>query len=285
VGSSVKPMLVEMGFEVLAPEREFLYDSPESLLPLIENASIVIHLAGAPIATRWTRKYKDEIYHSRVSTTKNLAKAISMASAKLKLFLCASAVGIYPDSGLHDEFIEKTGTGFLARVCSDWEKASCEVPHEVRVVNLRFGLILGSNGGALPKIVFPFRFYSGAWFGSGLQWISWVHLLDAVEIMRFVIINSAITGPVNVVAPNPIRSKEFTRLLSSVLNRPAWLPVPEFVLQCLLGEGATVLTRGQASVPKKLLDAGYQFLYPDLFDALKNLLKGSGSAKQKLHCL
>jgi len=272
-GSALKPMLLEMGYEILSPPRALLYGSPEKLVSFVGGAQVIIHLAGAPIAARWTKKYKNAIYQSRIITTTNLARAISLSRAKPELFISSSAVGIYPDNGLHDDYTGETSGSFLARVCSDWEEASRSVPSGVRVVNLRFGIVLGAGGGALPKMAFPFRFFTGTTFGSGNQWISWVHLLDVLEIVRFVIRHSEIQGPVNVVSPKPISHKEFIRNIAAVTGRPAWVQVPEFALKCLLGEGATVLTRGQAAVPQKLLDAGYRFLYPDLTDALTNLLK------------
>jgi len=279
VGSALKPMLLGMGYEVLTPGREILYGPPEKLVSLMESAKVIVHLAGAPIAARWTRRYMNEIYQSRIITTTNIAKAVSFAGAKPELFISSSAVGIYPDNGLHDDYTGETADGFLAKVCLNWEKASGEVPEGVRVVNLRLGLILGLEGGALPKMVLPFRFFAGTRFGSGKQWVSWVHLQDVLEIVRFAIQNPEINGPVNVVSPNPIRHDEFLRTISSVTGRPAWLQVPEFALKWLLGEGAAVLTRGQAAVPKKLIEMQYRFLYPDLFDALTHLLRNPNSAK------
>ncbi|HSV75964.1 MAG TPA: TIGR01777 family oxidoreductase [Bacteroidales bacterium] len=273
VGSALKPMLLGMGYEVLTPEREILYGPPEKLVPLMESAKVIVHLAGAPIAARWTKRYMNEIYQSRIITTTNIAKAVSLADAKPELFISSSAVGIYPDHGLHDDYTGEAADGFLAKVCLDWEKASWEVPGGVRVVNLRFGLILGSEGGALPKMVLPFRFFAGTRFGSGKQWVSWVHLHDVLEIVRFAIQNPELNGPVNVVSPNPLHHDEFIRAISAVTGRPAWMQVPEFALKWLLGDGAAVLTRGQAAVPQKLTDAQYRFLYPDLNDALNHLLR------------
>jgi uncharacterized protein (TIGR01777 family) len=279
VGSALKPMLLGMGYDVLTPGREILYGPPEKLVPLMENAKVIVHLAGAPIAARWTRRYMNEIYQSRIITTTNIARAASLADAKPELFISSSAVGIYPDHGLHNEYTGEAADGFLAKICLDWEKASGEVPGGVRVVNLRFGLILGSEGGALPKMVMPFRFFAGTRFGSGKQWVSWVHLQDVLEIVRFTIQNPELNGPVNVVSPNPLHHDEFIRTISGVTGRPARLQVPEFALKWLLREGAAVLTRGQAAVPQKLTDAQYRFLYPDLFAALTHLLKSPNPAK------
>jgi len=273
IGSAVSKMLIDMGYDFISLSRKDLYGSAEDLCKKLNGADLVMHLAGAPIIGRWTKKYQKEIYDSRIETTRNLANAMHLANEKPATFICASGVGIYPSDGVFTEADTKIADNFLGKVCQDWEAEARKAPAGTRVLNFRFGIVLGKKGGALPKLALPFRFFAGGRIASGKQMVSWIHINDLVEILRFALENPRLSGPLNISAPEVVTNAELTKTLAKTLNRPAWFPVPAFVLKIALGKGAMVLTEGQAANPKKLLDAGYQFKFPKLKTALEDLLK------------
>lgn len=272
-GSAVKNMLKEMGYEVVSLSRKDLYDSKEELAGLMSGAKLVIHLAGAPIIGRWTKKYRKEIFDSRIISTRNLCGAMELMTEKPGTFICASAVGIYPSEGAWVEEGSVVANNFLGEVCQAWEAEAAKAPTEVRVLNFRFGVVLGKNGGALPKLMLPFRFFAGGRIASGKQAMSWIHLRDVLAVFKFAIKNPKLSGPVNLAAPQTVTNAAFTKTLAKVMKRPAIFPVPEFALNLVFGKGAMVLTEGQEAIPKKLLDAGFKFEFPKLKEALEDLLK------------
>ena len=272
VGGKLKKQFLEMGYEVVALRREDLYGSPEQLAGKIKGASVVVHLAGTPVMGRWTAKYRQKIYSSRIDTTRNLVQAMKLTPPSPGIFITASAVGIYADHGVHSESSVGYADDFLGQVCRDWEGEASLAPEGVRVVHFRFGVILDKKGGALPKMVLPFRFYAGGRIGSGRQFISWVHVDDVLKIFRFVVDNHQVSGAVNVVAPNPVTNMQFTHTLATLLKKPACFTVPEFGLKLLFGKGAEILTKGQAAIPEKLLNFGYKFRFAHLHHALTDLL-------------
>ncbi len=273
IGSEVSKLLVNMGYEIVSLSRNDLYGHPEDLCKKLNKTSLIIHLAGAPIIGRWTQKYQHKIYESRIETTRNLVRAMHLTTEKPGIFICASGVGVYPSEGIYSEKETKIADTFLGKVCRDWELEAANAPSGTRVLNFRFGIVLGSNGGALPTLVLPFRFFAGGRIASGKQMVSWVHIQDLKNIFRFVIENQFVNGPVNIVAPQVVTNTVLTKTLAKTLNRPAWLQVPAFILKIALGKGAMVLTQGQAAIPKKLSEAGYQFGFPELSKALEDLLK------------
>jgi hypothetical protein len=189
----------------------------------------------------------------------------------------ASAVGFYGDSG-DDEVREerKKGLGFLSDVVDRWEKeAMLAQTLGIRVVLMRLGVVLGPNGGALQRLVLPFRMFAGGPLGSGKQWFPWVHYKDVVDVVKFAFSDSSIAGPVNVVSPGSVRLAEFCIALGKALHRPSWLPVPAFALHLILGEMAGMLLTGQCVQPKRLQDTGYRFVFPHLDEALKNILRSA----------
>ena len=236
---------------------------------------VVINLAGASIFKRWTRNVKAAIRDSRILTTRNLVHALSAREGKETLLLSTSAVGYY---GFHeDEELDESsppGDGFLASLSREWEAAAMEADKlGVRVVLCRFGIVLGKEGGTLEKMVPLFRRYLGSTLGSGRQWFSWIHQQDLVNIYMFLINQERISGPINFTAPNPVRNRDLTRILGEVLGKPTFMPaVPGFVLNLLMGEFGSVLLKGQKVLPKRLLDAGFQFEFPEIRGALKDLL-------------
>jgi hypothetical protein len=233
-------------------------------------------LAGENIAARrWTAAYQARIRASRVEGTRLLAEALAAQSARPSVFVCASAVGFYGDRG--DELLtegSRAGEGFLAEVCREWEAASSAARTAgIRVVHLRFGMILSRRGGALARLVPIFRWGLGGRLGAGRQWCSWLTLADAVGIISHVLVPDGPDGPVNAVAPNAVRNSEFTRILARVLRRPAVCPVPAFALRLALGQMAEALLLASTRVePRHLLETGYRFNDPELEPALRREL-------------
>ncbi len=240
----------------------------------LAGCDAVVHLAGKNIAGYWTKKFKQEVRESRVRGTKTLATAAAESfrdKGKPGVFVSASAVGYYGNRG--DELLTEdsaAGQGFMADVCQEWEAASNPAREAgLRVVNLRLGVVLARDGGALPPMLLPFQLGLGGRVGSGKQYWSWVALDNVVGIIRFVLQNENLRGPVNVVAPEPARNKDFTRALAAQLHRPAIFPLPAFIVRTLLGEMGDAALLGSARVvPARLLAAGYQFRHPTLRDAL-----------------
>jgi uncharacterized protein len=240
----------------------------------IEGADAVIHLAGEPVAQRWNDDVKRRIRESRVTGTENLVRAMKKLSPPPPILICASAIGYYGDRG--DEILTELstpGTGFLPEVCVEWEKAAQGAAAlGVRVVRLRIGVVLDARGGALAKMLPPFRMGVGGKIGSGRQWMSWIHIEDLVGMIRFALAQP-VAGAVNGVAPNPVTNAEFTRSLGAALHRPAIFPVPGLALKALFGEMSEVLVASQRVLPKAAEGAGYQFRFPQLDAALAELLK------------
>lgn len=244
---------------------------PEQALSGVEA---VAHLAGEPIAAhRWTDEQKKRIRDSRVMSTRNLVNAMRQAATKPATLVSSSAVGFYGDRG--DKILIESspaGSGFMSEVCVSWEQEAERAKHfGVRVVEVRTGVVLSREGGALKKMLPPFKLGVGGPLGSGKQWFPWIHLEDIVNVFRHAILSPSLSGAVNGTAPEPVTNSEFTRQLGRALHRPAFLPVPEFALRGLMGEMADVLLGSQRVIPKELLYAGYKFQYPDLASALEDL--------------
>ncbi len=240
------------------------------------GADAVVNLAGASIAEgRWTKERKELLRTSRIDTTRALVNALAKMSARPRVLVSASAIGYYGDRG--DELLtedSKAGTDFLAGLALEWEGETRKAEAlGIRVVLARFGIILAKHGGALPKMMLPFKFGAGGKLGSGKQWMSWVTLEDVVGILRFALENSSMRGPVNVVAPQPVQNAEFTKVLAKSMHRPALFPAPAFALRLTLGEMAdALLLSSQRVVPQKLQKLGYKFLHTELPVGLKAVL-------------
>jgi uncharacterized protein len=246
---------------------------PETELPPIDA---VVNLAGETINGRWTVEKKEKILHSRLQATEALLNMVSKLPTKPKVWLNASAIGYYGTSRtkVFTESMLQHGSDFLAGVVKSWEtKASEALGFECRTVYMRFGLILGNDGGALPKLLLPYRFFAGGTVGSGRQWVSWVHIDDAVSLIKEAIANAAYEGPVNVTAPNPITMKEFGQTVGETLNKPHWLPVPTLAFKLLLGEMSMLMLEGQNVLPEKAEKNGFVFKYPYLKGALHDLIQ------------
>jgi uncharacterized protein (TIGR01777 family) len=240
----------------------------------LEVIDAVVHLAGENVAQRWSDAVKRRIEQSRVGSTKVLVEAIGKAKRKPSVLVCASAVGFYgmkpPDVVLDED--SEAGTGFLADIVARWEQAAREVEaHGVRSVEVRIGVVLG-DGGALDKMVTPFKLYAGGPVGDGKHVISWVHHDDAVGIILLAIDNEELKGPINAVSPNPATSNEMAEALGIVLNKPSWLRVPTGAIALAMGEAAEILTKGQRVFPKRAVELGYEFRYARLVPALESIL-------------
>jgi uncharacterized protein len=241
----------------------------------ISGCDAVINLAGEPIAEkRWTPAQKRTILESRQIGTQKIVEAINLAAVKPQVLINASAIGYYGTSET-DKFDENSpaGSDFLAEVCTAWETAAQAVTASgTRLVILRFGIVLGENGGALGKMLTPFSAFVGGPIGSGKQWFSWIHRDDIVKLIVAAINDPQMQGIYNATAPNPVTMTEFAHTLGTVMSRPSWLPVPNFAIEALLGEGAIVVLQGQQVIPTKTLDRGFEFQYPTLKPALTEIL-------------
>lgn len=242
----------------------------------VEGFDAVVNLAGAGIADkRWTVSRKTELLSSRTGPTSRLAKSLADSRSKAAVFVNASAVGFYGSRG--DEELDeksKVGTGFLPEICTQWEGATKSASDAgIRTVLLRIGIVLEKDGGALKKMVTPFKLFVGGRLGSGKQWMSWIHRDDVVGLILHSIDNPAVSGPVNATAPNPATNADFSRILAKTLGRPCLFPVPGFVLKLMLGEMSELLLEGQKVHPTAALATGYSFHHPDLRGALTAILR------------
>ncbi len=284
VGSALIPALEAEGSEVTrlvrssagAGEIEWHPNNDQIDATKLEGFDAIINFAGENIAGgRWTDEQKRKIRDSRVNGTHLLSEAIAGLKQKPKVFLCASATGIYGDRD--DETLDEqsdSGGGFLAGVCREWEKATEPAAAAgVRTVNLRFGPILAREGGMLAKLLTPFKMGMGGKVGSGKQYISWVAIDDAVNAIKLALKDESIRGPLNIVSPHPVTNEEFTKTLGHVLNRPTALSMPAFAARLAFGEMADeMLLTSQRVIPKRLNDAGYEFEYPELEGAFRKYL-------------
>ena len=244
----------------------------------LESLDAVVHLAGENIAAgRWNDARKKRIRDSRVLGTRFLCETLAKLSAKPKVLVAASAIGFYGDR--QDAIMgedQSPGEGFLSSTCVEWEEATKAASDAgIRVVNLRIGVVLSRQGGALQKMLLPFKLGLGGNVGSGRQYWSWIALPDLVNIIRFAVTNDSLRGPVNAVSPHPATNAEFTRTLGRVLHRPTIFPMPGFAARMAFGEMANDLMLGSTRVmPQRLQSTGYTFLYPQLEDALRNAITG-----------
>lgn len=261
----------------ILPNLEFVNYTPKELgdwQHKIDGCDAVVNLAGAPIAERWSDSYKQEIIDSRQLGTKNIVSSIEQSSQKPKVLINASAIGFYGTSEeqTYTE-ISPSGNDFLAQVCLAWEAEAQKVKNSgVRLVIFRFGIVLG-NGGALAKMIPPFKIFAGGPIGAGKQWFSWIHREDVVEMIIQALKDSNINGTFNATAPYPVTMNELCQTLGEVLKRPSWLPVPSFALELLLGDGAKVVLEGQKVLPQRSIDVmNYNFRFPQLKSALQHII-------------
>jgi uncharacterized protein len=282
IGSALVASLESQGYEVVRLVRrdtkelkDVRWDPMRPIPPdIVSGFEAIIHLSGESITGRWTAAKKARIRDSRVISTKNLSDALTKSANPPKAFLCASAIGYY--GSRDDEVLTEdspSGTGFLPEVCREWESATEAASRDgVRTVNVRTGIVLSRNGGALKPMLLPFRLGVGGKIGSGRQWWSWIHIEDFAGAVLHLLQSDSIKGPVNMVSPNPVTNAEFTKTLAGVQRRPAVLPVPAFTTRLIFGEfadeGILASTRVE---PKALLDSGFNFKFSQLESALGDL--------------
>ena len=243
---------------------------------LVNQNTAIINLAGENLSTgRWSSLRKKKIIDSRVNAGKAIVNAIQLAEEKPKVLIQASAVGYY---GVHqDEQIEESqpaGNDFLSDVCTKWEASTSEVEeYGIRRVILRTGLVLDAEKGALPRLALPFKFFVGGKIGSGKQYIPWIHIQDEIQAINFLLKEETAHGAYNLCAPNPVNNAEFAKTLGKIMERPSIFPVPPIAMKILFGEMSTVILEGQRAIPDRLQEAGFEFNFPILEDALKNILR------------
>jgi uncharacterized protein (TIGR01777 family) len=278
IGRWLVPVLRSQGYEVSLLVRRPAASPAEiswnpGVPPQVRDFDAVIHLAGETIMGRWTQEKKNRIRESRIVATRNLSLAV--AEMRARTFLVASAIGYYGARG--DEILTEDsppGSDFLAQVARDWEAATEPARQAgVRVINFRHGVVLSPKGGALKTMLLPFRLGLGGRIGSGKQWMSWVALDDVAGAMLFALQQESLAGAVNLVAPNPVTNREFTRALGQALHRPVLFPVPAVVVKAILGEmGETLLLTGQRVIPTKLQASGYTFCHTEILETLQTML-------------
>jgi len=270
VGQALVLFLMAQGHTIIRLGHTRPYASQD-----LEGVDAVIHLAGESITQRWTPEQKQKIRESRVNSTLSLANMMAQLSHPPKVLICASAIGFYGNR-VDEPLTEASAPGheFLSEVCQAWEAATQPAQaKDIRVVNLRFGIILSPKGGALKQMLPPFQLGMGGPLGSGKQIMSWISLEDVIGVIYHALFTESLTGPVNTVAPNPVTNSQFSKILGKVLFRPSFAPVPEFAVKLLFGEmGEALLLSSSQVVPQKLQASGYHFRHPQLEEALRSML-------------
>lgn len=284
IGKYLTKHLLDEGYKVeiwtRAPE-EYTYTDqvqvekwPLDLSRKHLDIDVIVNLAGETINQKWTPEAKEGILQSRVDTTYHIYQLISNGYLAPKVIINGSAVGYYGTSA-HRKFTESDPpqNDFLAQVTAAWERAADQLSSlQIRLVKLRLGLVLG-DGGALPKMLLPYKLYVGGRLGAGTQWVSWIHIQDVARMVQYVIEHEEVSGVYNAVAPEPVRMNDFGKTIGKVLHRPHWFPAPAFGLKALLGEMSMLILQGQYVIPKRIQEAGFSFEYPSLEAALTNILQ------------
>lgn len=271
VGKNLKEFFEKRGFKVIGIKREELKNT-QRLLNIIEEANILINLAGASILARWSEEYKKKLYYSRIHTTRVLVKAMQKAINKPELFISTSAVGIYKEDKCYDENTKDYTNTYLSKITKDWESEAFKAKeYGIRTAIFRFAVILG-DGGALAKMILPFKLGLGGIIGNGKQYFPFIHIKDLLKAYNFVYENKSCEGIYNLSSEESITNKDFTKALGKALNRPIFIPIPKFVLRLVFGEGASVLTNGQCAKPVRLLQSGFKFDYSNIHGVLNDLV-------------
>ncbi len=292
IGKPLIKKLIEKGFDitVLSRDKEMAKKHFDSNVAIIEGnpvnkgdwqniasgSDIIINLAGESVLSkRWNESEKKNIYDSRIKSTENVVEAIKKSDGKVKTLINASAVGYYgfqhDDREINED--ETMGKDFLSHLCRDWEDSARKAQkYDTRVVRLRIGVVLSEHGGALEKMIIPFKLYAGGHIGDGKQWMPWIHINDTVNIIIYAIDKNEIKGAINVTSPIPVRMKDFCKEMGHVIHRPSWLPVPTLTLKATFGEVADIITSGQRAIPQKVMSNGYKFEFDNVNLALNNLL-------------
>ena len=271
VGTSLGKYFSNLNYKIISISREIL-NNQEKLEKTISSSDIVINLAGANIINRWSESYKKLLYLSRIETTAKIVDAINKIEKKPKLLISTSAVGIYDNKLVYDEN-GSYSNDFLSALCQDWEDEAFKAKSEFTKVSIfRFGIVMGRDGGALQKMITPFKLGLGGVIGSGNQAFSFIHIDDLLNAYKFVIENEY-EEIFNLTTPVPTTNRGLTKALGKTLKKPTIFPVPEFVLKLIFSEGAKVLTDGQSDIPKKLLDLGFEFKFNTIEETIEDLCK------------
>lgn len=271
IGSKLAGFLQNAGYEIHSLSRKDFEGEFSIFQRKIEKHPIIIHLAGAPIIKRWTKKYKRILYSSRIDTTKKISEAIKNADTKPKLFISTSAIGIYDSIHEHTEGSTFFSNDFLGNLCQQWEAEAYKAQKYTRTVIFRLGIVLSKNGGAFPQMAKPFKMGVGGKIGHGKQPFSWIHLHDLLNAYLFTIRNTRIQGVCNLTSPDVVDNRTFTKQLSNAINKPAFFTVPPFILKLIYGEAANTLLSGQKAYPQKLLDNGFEFEFKNAKDTINEL--------------
>lgn len=272
VGSNLCNFLSLHNYAIDRLSRNDLRFSDNELAERLNGAFAIINLAGAPLLHRWTKTYKEELYTSRIRTTQKLANAIRLTTEKPDVFISTSAVGIYKNETRNTEREAQYDSGYLGKICKDWEASALSNLMITRTVIFRLGVVLGRDGGALKSLLPIFKLGLGGKVSTGKQGFPWIHIDDLLQAYLFVLDHPEAEGIFNLTAPEIITNKQFTNTLAAVVKRPAVLPVSLIALKLLYGQGAIALTEGAFVEPFRLKEAGYRFLYPKLEDALRQIV-------------
>ena len=275
IGQALVAILAGQGNEIVKLDRESLYDaSGKKLIEKLRGTDAVVHLAGAPILTRWTPHKKEVIYNSRVVTTRNIVYAINQLASgeRPSVFVGGSAIGIYEDDLIHDETSNRYASHFAAQVIIDWEKASEGLEKDVRRVIVRTGLVLDRKALLVRLLKLPFMLFLGGPVGNGSQPMPFIHIDDETEAILWLIQNSNALGIYNLSAPEQVTNARFSKAFANQLNRPSWFPVPAFALRLVFGEAAAMVVNSPAVIPARLQTEGYRFRFPGIDEALGDLL-------------
>ncbi len=269
IGSHIKNKFSQQDFILV--NRDDLYGDYRTLANKIVGADVVINSAGFSVSSRWTKKNKTRIFDSRIEVTKNLVRAINFLEKKPQFFICNSGIALYEYGKKHTETDYTCNNDFLAEVVKAWEESANAVDESVKLITIRLGLVLGNDGGAMPRLLKLFRMGLGGVIGSGKQMYSFIHIDDVTNALEYLILNSK-EGVYNFTAPYPVTNKVFTKALGRTLKRPSILRVPGFVLKSIMGQASVIVTKGQFVYPQNLLDDGFVFSFNTIEQAVENLV-------------
>jgi uncharacterized protein (TIGR01777 family) len=273
VGSNLRKAFSEEGWDTVSLGRNDFSTCPEGLAKQMQNADVVVNLAGAPVIGRWTKEYKKTIYDSRIGITKMLVEACLVMNPKPKLLISTSAVGYYGSEGINTENKYMKADDFIGHLAQDWEEEALRAGAiGIRTVIFRFGVVLGRDGGALKQMITPFKFGLGGTIGDGSQGFSWIHIKDLSRAYIYAIENSACEGIYNLTAPDPSTNRGLTVALSKALKKNSFISIPLSVLRLRYGEGADALINGQSVIPKRLLESGFDFLFTEIDEAVRDCI-------------
>jgi len=274
IGKYLESRLSKQGHRVIPLGRNELKENAKRASESLSGCDVLINHAGAPINRRWTKAHKQEMVSSRVEITRLLVDAMSLLDQPPATFISTSAIGAFDTRGRYTESDAPNATDFLGKLARDWEAAALHAESiGIRTMIFRFGLVLGTDGGLMKQLLLPFRLGLGGPVGDGRQHFSWIHIDDLAKAYIHALGHSGMSGVFHICAPNPTTNLEFTRILGSNLHRPTLFPVPEFVLKLIYGEGAKVMTSGQCVISERLPEVGFEFDYPDLESAIRELIR------------